>query len=90
MVKGFPYTAVMNHNESEMVPIFKSVQKSLGLTFDDYRCGFYGRKSIFSFKNEKHFKLFELHCDLNGMRVHRSIDEAKHRPSSSEERATLS
>ena len=69
MVKGFPYVAVLRHNEKETMPVYRNVQKALDLTFDEVRLVFYRQKSVFKFKQKKHFKLFELHCQLNGMKV---------------------
>lgn len=77
MVKGFNYTAVVNVKEDKIMKVFRAVKNTFDLTFENYRCGFYGGKSLFVFKDENHYRTFVLHCDLSGIPVYDSVEGAR-------------
>lgn len=74
MVRGFKHTAVVHVSERDILKIFQNVKKTFDLSFENYRCGFYGRKSLFAFNNKKHYNVFVLHCNLNGITVYDHMD----------------
>ena len=80
MVKGYPYQAVIKCRERDVARTAGSFVSAYKLTFNDWRAGFYGSISLFSFKDKKHYNMFKLKCELDGFTVHDHIEDAQNAP----------